>query len=125
MDYEKAYKETFEEYYLLNQQIIDFKREDERFDVIFDFRTFIGEYETKLAEMEIKKGKDRNEKEIDRLKVFISRLMSFYNTYGMFYYRQKIYARKLQLRDKEFLDLQMAVAELKKENEILKQMNDF
>jgi len=122
MDYQKSYKETLDQYYLLNLEILSYKREDEKFDIIFDFFSLIGKYEEKLIKMKIAKD---NNTEIVRLEEFISRLMNIYNHFGIFYYHEKINARKLSKTQKELIELQAVVLELVKENEILKKINEF
>jgi len=122
MDYQKSYKETLDQYYLLNLEILSYKREDEKFDIIFDFFALIGKYEEKLIKMKIAK---EDNKEILRLEGFISRLMNIYNHFGIFYYHEKINARKLFKVQQELIELQAVVTKLVKENNTLKKINEF
>lgn len=116
MDYEKAYKETIEQLYIVQSQMLGFERKEERMDMLFDFSAFIEEYGVDLKKMP---------KQSEKAKSFMKKLIGYFNRYGEFYFAEVISRRKQFLLEKELLEAYSAINALKAENEKLLKSLEF
>ena len=121
MKFEKKYKETLAQLYLIEEQLLRYQTED-RIDLLFKFRDMIDKYKRDIESAVSKKTKPEY---IENAQTFYNNLITIFNQYGSFYISEIIARRELVLKEKELFAAHETILEQKKEIEKLTQTINF